>query len=245
VSTPLPDSVVLVGGKGSRLRSVVSDRLKPLAPVAGRPFLEWLLLQLRNQGVGRAVLSAGYRADQIEAFAGAWTGPSELELIVVREPVPLGTGGGLRHALREVRTPEVLVLNGDSFCAGDLSALARARRDRGARAALLLTHVEDAARYGAVALGADGEIEAFREKTRAAGPGLINAGVYAMDREAVAGLPEGRQLSLERDVFPGWVGGELVGVVSRGPFIDIGTPESYAAAHDHIDWHALAAPLGA
>ena len=239
MSDPMPDAVVLVGGMGTRLRSVVADRPKPLAPVAGRPFLSWLLIHLAQQGVRRAVLSAGYQAEQIEAFAAEENEQMELELPVVTEPFPLGTGGALRLALAKVRTAEVLVLNGDSFCGVDLAILIQAQRKYLARAVLTLTEVADASRFGSVAIDAGGAIRAFREKVDAGGRGLINAGIYLVQRGRAAAIPADRVVSLERDVFPGWIGGGLFGVVTQGPFVDIGTPESYAWANAQLDWPSL------
>lgn len=235
----MPDAVVLVGGKGTRLRGVVSDRPKPLAVVSGRPFLSWLLRYLAHQGFRRVVLSAGYQGKQIELFAQAEQERSNLELIVLSEPAPLGTGGALRLAIEKVETAEVLVLNGDSFCAADLGALDSARREHRARAILLLTEMQDTSQFGSVAMAEDGEIRAFREKTPGAGPGLINAGVYLMETAHAAEIPAGRAVSIESEVFPNWIGDGLYGFVSEGPFIDIGTPESYALANTQLDWSML------
>jgi NDP-sugar pyrophosphorylase family protein len=237
-----PDAIILVGGEGTRLRSVVPETPKPLAPVAGRPFLEWLLRALHRQGVARVVLSTGVWAEQIEAFVDRIRSARELDLDLecVRDPQPLGTGGALRNALAEVRTDRVLALNGDSYCAFDLRDLVHRHLERRARASLVLTRVTDTARFGSVTLDAGHRITDFREKSRSAGPGLVNAGVYLLEREALEEIPSGRNLSLERDVLPGWVGAALFGVVSEGSFIDIGTPESYARSHTFVDWPALA-----
>lgn len=241
----MPDTVILVGGKGTRLRSVVPEQPKPLAPVAGHPFLEWLLRGLYRQGVRRVVLSTGQWAEQIDAFAAqirAMRDP-DLDLECVRDPRPMGTGGALRNALSAVRTNPVLAMNGDSYCAFDLSDLARAHVKRRARASLVLTRVADTSRFGSVTLDGDDRILDFHEKSRSAGPGLVNAGVYLLEREALEEIASDREVSLERDVLPGWVGGALYGVEVEGPFIDIGTPESYARSHTHVDWQALASPL--
>ena len=235
----MPDAIVLAGGRGTRLRSVVADRPKPLAEVAGRPFLYWLLRMLAGYGVRRVVLSAGHLADQIEDFAtAAQRDFPVLELQVARERKPLGTGGALRFALDRVRGPGVLLLNGDSFCAADLGALLRFSDERRAAAALVLTRVDDTSRFGAVELGLHEEIVGFREKSGASGAGLINAGVYWIRTEIASEIPSKRMVSLERDLFPRWVGRALYGFESGGPFVDIGTPESYAASMK-LDWQAL------
>jgi NDP-sugar pyrophosphorylase family protein len=190
------------------------------------------------------VLCTGLWAEQIEAFVEEirTTGELDLDLACVRDPQPLGTGGALRHALEAVRTTRVLALNGDSYCAFDLGHFVRRHEELRARASLLLTRVSDASRFGTVTLDAGDRITAFREKSRGAVPGLVNAGVYLLEREALEEIPSGREVSLERDVLPGWVDDALFGVLSEGPFIDIGTPESYARSHTHVDWLALASP---
>ncbi|HYE57695.1 MAG TPA: sugar phosphate nucleotidyltransferase, partial [Rhodothermales bacterium] len=178
----LPPAVVLCGGLGTRLRTVVSDRPKVLAEVGGVPFLTLLLRHLQGAGVARVILSAGYRADQIEAYVRT-DAPGRLTVEVVAEPEPLGTGGALRLAAHAagLRTP-FLALNGDTFCDADLAALVAAHKARpDALATLALVRVPDAARYGTVAFDPDTHrVAAFAEKQpgRAA---WVNAGVYVLD----------------------------------------------------------------
>lgn len=223
-------AVILAGGVGSRLRSVVSDRPKGLAEIHGRPFLAYLLDQLADAGAHRVVFSTGHLADQVEAaFGTSWRG---LEVSYARETTPLGTGGGLRLAIAHVATPTLLVMNGDSFCAVDLTAFVRDYVAHGRAPAIVVAHQADTARFGRVECDANGRITAFVEKSRAGGPGWINAGIYALDRGLVEGLPANRPLSLEREVFPEWIARGLRGFPCTGAFLDIGTPESYAAAEN-------------
>ncbi len=236
------DAVILVGGMGKRLGSVLPPgRPKPLAPVAGRPFLGWLLRALQRQGIRRVVLSTGFGAREVEVFVHAERRAPDisLEMVCVPEERPLGTGGGLRRALTEVRTARLLVLNGDSHLPFDLGELERRHCALQARATLVLTRVADASRFGTVETDAEGRVTDFLEKRRSPEPGLVSAGVYLLEREAAASIPDGRPVSLEREVFPAWIGAGLCAVVSGGPFIDIGTPESYATADSHIDWESL------
>ncbi len=227
-SDPAIDAVVFAGGLGTRLRAAVADRPKVLADVRGRPFLSYLLDQLAAAGIERAILCTGYMAEQVEAAFGAAHGA--LRLVYSREATPMGTGGALRLALDRVRTDPVLVLNGDSYCGVDLRALLAAHRASRARATMLLTEVEDVARYGVVRTTADGRVESFVEKGGARGPGWINAGVYVLPRAEIAALPADRPVSLERELLPRLVDAGLAGHRAPGPFLDIGTPESYAAA---------------
>jgi len=226
-------AMILVGGKGTRLRSVVSDRPKPMAEVAGRPFVAWLLSSLHAQRVRRVVLCTGYLAESIEECLGdghAWG----MELAYSRDPFPLGTGGAVRHALPRIEGRRFLVLNGDSFCRFDLPSLVHAHDEKDAKATLWLAEAQDCRRYGSVVLGPDGKVRSFVEKAAASGPGLVSAGVYLIDRDAVETLGNRRPFSLETDVFPGWIGNGLYGVAAAGAHLDIGTPDSYAAAEEFL-----------
>jgi NDP-sugar pyrophosphorylase family protein len=227
------EAIILAGGKGTRLRSLVKDVPKPMAEVAGRPFLEWLLLTLKTQGLQRAVLCTGYRAEVIESYFK--DGASlEMELRYSRECNPLGTGGAVRHALDMVQAERLLVLNGDSFCRIDLSRLRKTHLDCLALATLWVVHREDCSRYGQVFLSDDGTVIRFTEKSPTVEPGLINAGVYLLERKLVESIPDRREASLEKEVFPSLIGNGLVGVIGNGPFLDIGTPEDYMRASAFI-----------
>lgn len=219
------DAIVLCGGPGTRLRSVLPDNHpKALAEIGGRPFLDWLLEALHDRGVRRAVLATGVGAELIAAHL-AHTSTRGLEVRCVAETAPLGTGGAARNALAATEGGRVLVLNGDSFTPFEPTELTVAN----GAAALWLVPVPDAGRYGSVELEPDGTVRAFVEKG-GVGPGLISAGIYLFERQLLSALPAGRAVSLEREVLPGLVGQGLRGVVGAGPFIDIGTPESYAQA---------------
>lgn len=220
--------VILAGGVGSRLRSVVSDRPKGLAEVNGRPFLAFLLDQLVAAGARRAVFSTGYLAPQIEeAFGDRHRG---MGIGYSHETVPLGTGGGLRLAAETATSPTLLVLNGDSYCEVDLTAFLTDAVHHDRSPALVLSRQADTSRFGRVDHGSDGRITSFREKGESPGAGWINAGIYALPRGLVMAIPAGRPVSLEREVFPAWIGQGLRAFPSEGRFLDIGTPESYREA---------------
>lgn len=223
-------AVILAGGVGSRLKSVVSDRPKGLAEVNGRPFLAFVLEQLVAVGAQRAVFSTGHLAPQIEeAFGNEFQG---MRIGYSHEATPLGTGGGLRLAAAVVASPILLVLNGDSYCEVDLTAFLSDAAHNGRAPALVLSRQADTSRFGRVEHGPDGEIGSFHEKGESPGAGWINAGIYALPRELVMAIPEGRPVSLEREVFPAWIGRGLRAFPSEGRFLDIGTPESYREAAD-------------
>jgi len=222
-------TAILVGGMGTRLRSAVSDRPKPLAEIHGRPFLAYLLDQLAVAGVRDVVMCSGYRANQVEAAFGNQY--RSLILRYSRETEPLGTAGALRKALPFLTSDTVLVLNGDSMCECDLQGFWGSHVTHQGRISLVLTWIDDISRYGQVRMDDKGCITQFLEKdaTRT-GPGWINAGIYLLPRRVIAEIPEGKAASLERDIFPSWTGDGLSGYQSTGRFIDIGTPESYQAA---------------
>jgi NDP-sugar pyrophosphorylase family protein len=219
------DVVILAGGRGTRLQSVPGDVPKPLRLVNGRPFLSYLVDQLRGAGARRIFLSLGYRPEAFQDFAAREGLATSVELS------PLGTGGGLRVALPQLRSESVMVMNGDSYAGVDLGLLAALHRRRKARALMLLAEIEDASRYGRVDIDEDGSVLSFSEKGEA-GPGLVNAGVYVLERSVVAAIPEGRAVSLEREIFPTLVGQRFFGEPGAFAFLDIGTPESYAAASE-------------
>jgi D-glycero-alpha-D-manno-heptose 1-phosphate guanylyltransferase len=221
-------AVLLAGGLGTRLRSVVADRPKVLAPVAGRPFLAWLLDQVSAAGIRRAVVCTGYLAEQVEAAFGDRHG--DVALTYSREAEPLGTGGALRHALAHLGPGPCVVLNGDSCCATPLAALWQHHAIRGARATLLATLVPDAARFGRLEADATGNVTGFVEKDGRRGPAWINAGVAVVARGVIERIPAGRPVSLEREVWPALVGRGLLALRRVAPFVDIGTPEDFALA---------------
>lgn len=221
-------AAILAGGFGTRLRSVVADRPKVLAEVAGRPFISFLLDQLEFAGVREVVLCTGYMADLVETTLG--NHHRSLRLGYSPETTPLGTGGAIRAALPMLTGETVLVLNGDSYCHADIAAFHRRHRERQAKASILLAHVPDAGRFGSVKIDDAGRVAEFAEKWPNAGPGWVNAGIYLIERELLADVPADHAVSIERDVFPQWVGRGLYGDTGGLAMHDIGTPESFAAA---------------
>jgi D-glycero-alpha-D-manno-heptose 1-phosphate guanylyltransferase len=219
-------AAILAGGRGTRLRSVVADRPKVLAPVGGRPFVAYLLDQLAAAGLRDVLLLTGYRAEQVRETLG--DGYAGLRLRYSVETTPLGTGGAVRQALAMVDGPRLLVLNGDSCCDLDLADFAAEHERRRAETSLALVHTADTARFGRVRLDDSGHITQFEEKQTAGDPGWINAGAYFLERNVIADISAA---SLERDVFPRLAAQRrLWGHCTAGELLDIGTPESYARA---------------
>jgi NDP-sugar pyrophosphorylase family protein len=227
------DAVILAGGLGTRLSTVLPDQQKVLAEVAGQPFLGRVVDFYAAAGAARIVLALGHRAVDVQHFARRHASMSEL--IASVEPEPRGTGGALRHALPALRSATVLVANGDSFAAVDLRAIVHFHHQRHSAITLALAVADDTARYGRVEVDSNGVVRSFVEKAAHAPekrtvPGYINAGIYLMDRSIIETLPPDTAVSLEREVFPLWIGRGLHAVAARVPFIDIGTPDSWAAA---------------
>ena len=226
-------AVILAGGRGTRLRSVVPDRQKVVALVRGRPFLAFLLDQLGSWGLTRAVLCVGHRGEQVREVIGDTHGA--IRLTYSQEPEPLGTAGAIRLALPHLDLPRgasdtLLALNGDSYCQADLEAFWQHHRETSADATLLLARVPDTARFGRVTLDPHGKVGGFEEKGAASGPGWINAGLYLLSHSFVAALPAGTPVSMEREVFPRSIGGAFYGFRGGTRFLDIGTPRSYEEA---------------
>jgi NDP-sugar pyrophosphorylase family protein len=227
----IPDvpAVLLVGGMGTRLRSVVPSTPKPLAPVGRKTFLELLIQQLRCQGIRQLVMCTGYLAEQIEdkfADGHAW----DVWIHYSREQEPLGTAGAVKLAAPHLQeAPEFVVMNGDSFLDVDFCKLIRFHRKHGGIATLGVFRVDKKDRYGTVQTDSCGRVVGFLEKTKGAASGLVNAGIYVFDRCIFEHIPEGPS-SLERDVFPKVLDHGVYALEQGRVFIDIGTPEDYARA---------------
>ena len=227
------EAAILVGGKGTRLQSVVSDRPKPMAEVAGKPFLEWILAGLRDRGVTRVVLCSGYMPEFIEGYFGDGS-DLDMRLSYSVDPYPLGTGGAIRYSLEYISGPRLLALNGDSYCDFDIDTLIEKHIANSAAATIWTTTVEDSHRFGSIDVAKDDSVTAFREKQSSRGPGIVNAGIYLIERDVVNEIPENMAVSLETEVFPGLVGNGLYSANGDAPFLDIGTPESFAMAEEFL-----------
>lgn len=225
---PYREAIVLAGGFGTRLAHVVPDVCKPMAPVAGRPFLRFIMDQLAAAGFDRAVVADGYRREQIEGFFGpAYRG---MAIEYSPEETPLLTGGAVKRALSRCESDWVFVLNGDTWLDVDFEAMEAAAVNvpDSVSAVIAVKRMRGFERYGTVDVDAGGSLTAFHEK-RPCEEGLINAGVYLLRRDALNNMPE--KFSLESDYFERVVGdGELRAVECAGGFIDIGVPEDYELA---------------
>jgi len=223
--------VILAGGLGTRLRSVVSEVPKCMAPVSGKPFLWHLFQYLSRYDVSRVVLSVGYLREVIFRWVEEISGDFRFKIDYAVEETPLGTGGGIRLALSKCADNDVAVLNGDTFFDVDLSALLAGHRESGSAVTMALKSMTDFDRYGAVEVdGVSGRVDAFREKSYRT-EGLINGGVYCVNRRLLQLSSYPVKFSFEKDVLePESRHGRVSGVRCNGYFIDIGIPEDYKQA---------------
>ena len=222
--------IILAGGLGTRLRSVVSDVPKCMAPVDGKPFLWYLLEHLRLFNVTHVILSVGYLRESVQDWVERHKGDYPFRFSFAVEEEPLGTGGGIALASSMVHGREAVVLNGDTFFDADLDELLELRRSSGRPVALALKKMRSFDRYGTVELSSEGLVIGFREKQYCA-EGFINGGVYALDLEA--GVFDGLEgkFSFERDVLePFCARGLICGSEQSGYFLDIGIPADYSRA---------------
>ena len=229
--------IILAGGLGTRLRSAVPDRPKCLAPIAGRPFLEWQLRSLAQRGVDRFVLALGYGADQVtRVLTEPWTRDFYIQTVIERES--LGTGGAAQFAMRMTRLDEALIVNGDTFLGGSLQEmLVPLDVLDGEQMRMATVKVPDRSRFGGVSVNNEHCVTAFHEKGRC-GVGLINAGLYRIHSRVFDGMLS-RSFSLETETMPRLAAkGALQAREMTGPFIDIGVPDDYhlfnTNVHDYV-----------
>lgn len=224
--------IVLAGGLGTRLRDAVPDLPKVMAPVAGRPFLSHVIDSLRMQGLSRFIFSLGYKADTILHYLKEQY--PTLDYAVAEEGEPLGTGGGIRLALQKTRDQQVLIVNGDTLFKADVAALAERHRRAGAECTLALKPMKNFDRYGAVQLDDEGRIRSFEEK-QFFESGLINGGVYLLDKEKFFRRAFPPKFSFEKDYLELYCSeGEFYGSVQEGYFIDIGIPSDFEKAQQDL-----------
>jgi mannose-1-phosphate guanylyltransferase len=225
------EAIMLVGGKGTRLRPLTLSAPKPLLPTAGVPFLTHQLARAAECGITHVILATSYRA---EMFTDAFGDGADLGLTIdyVYEASPLGTAGGIRNAASRLRggpDEPIVVLNGDILSAHDLPAQVDLHRKREAAVTLHLVEVDDPSRYGCVPTDAAGRVTAFLEKTANPVTNRINAGCYVFRRSVIDQIPAGEVVSVERETFPGLIdaGAVVMGYAESAYWLDVGTPEAF------------------
>ncbi|WP_182346055.1 sugar phosphate nucleotidyltransferase [Tomitella gaofuii] len=222
------DAVILVGGKGTRLRPLTLSAPKPMLPTAGVPFLTHLLTRIRQAGIRRVILSTSFKAEVFEEHFG--TGADlGLSIEYLTETDPLGTGGGIRNVLPRIASENVLVFNGDVLGGTDLNALLETHARQEADVTMHLVRVGDPRSFGCVPTDESGRVTAFLEKTEDPPTDQINAGCYVFRRKVIERIPAGRPVSVEREIFPALLaaGARVFGHVDASYWRDMGTPEDF------------------
>lgn len=231
------EAIILAGGFGTRLKEVVTDLPKPMAPINEVPFLNYLLNYLTHFGIKHIVISTGHLSEKITDYYNSlgkkpeWGGA---KLSFSHESSPLGTGGAIRLALEKCKQKQVLVLNGDSFFDFDIKQFSYLHKVYHSNFSLALRTIDNAARYGTVECSNQNQIETFKEKSGLETEGLINAGIYIIKKEPFLSKTESnKNFSIEKDFFEKQLTEEKIyGFKFDGYFIDIGIPEDYSKAQN-------------
>jgi D-glycero-alpha-D-manno-heptose 1-phosphate guanylyltransferase len=227
------ESIVLAGGQGTRLRAMVGDLPKPMAEIAGRPFLWWLLTHLSQEGVGRVILSVGYRSEVIQDYFGETFDHMEISYAVEKER--LGTGGAIKYALEMASVPQVIVLNGDSYVDVRLQPLLSLSASTGIYLAIAVIYLIDSGRYGSLVIEEKTNIITGFGEQKEPTAGYINAGVYCLRRDIFLKYSTPVIFSFERDFLPRHLGAiKPLALKGVRAFIDIGVPEDYELAQTLI-----------
>lgn len=226
------EAIILAGGLGTRLRSVVNDVPKPMALIAGRPFLCWLMERLAMQGYNHLVLATGYMHEKVEAFFhDSYRG---IAIDYAQETTPLGTGGAIVNALQYCTDECVTILNGDTLFDIDHQRLCEVFESNGGRLTIATRYVSDAGRYGTVEIDdATHRIVAFHEKNAYSKRGIINGGIYRMHRSLLANYAPGVAFSFEKDILQ-QLREPFYCYLSDAYFVDIGVPDDYARAETEL-----------
>ena len=237
------DVIILCGGKGTRLQSVLTECPKPMASIGGRPFLEILIERVAKHGFRRFILCTGYKQEQIISHFRNCSSVSgnDVEVVFSEEDTPLGTAGAVKNAQEHLRSSTFLVMNGDTFCGLDFKDFVNKHNSRGAELSIALCMKSDSGGCGLVVIDSSGSVTSFNEKTDVTG-GYVNAGVYIMNKPLLNYIPEGRAFSMEYDFIPSVLHRPCFGYVAHIDFLDIGTPERYVKAcspFEKSDAHSL------
>lgn len=223
------EAIILAGGMGTRLKSEIQDVPKPMAEINGKPFIEYLIRYLKNNGITHVILSVGYKAEIIENhFGNSFDG---IAISYSHETTPLGTGGGVLLAMQQAKTENIVLVNGDTLFDVPLKELAGFHTQNNATVSIALKKIDDTTRYGTIEIDKNGRITAFREKTGGHGGGLISGGTYIISKKKFLEFELPSRFSLEKDFLEKFYEKEYFwGLEFNGYFIDIGTPMAYRQA---------------
>jgi len=226
------DVVILCGGLGTRLNSVVDDRPKSMVEINDRPFLDILVDYVARYGFTRFILCTGYKRGFIRRYYESKS--SGLMFLISEESEPLGTAGAIKHAESCIKSDIFLVLNGDSLCEIDLEDFLKFHIGKRALASIALTTLKSPGDYGVIELDGDHKVIRFSEKVLVDSNGLVNTGMYLFGRKILGEIPPGEKRSLEYDIFPKILNKGVYGYVTEKKFVDIGTPERLEMAKNYF-----------
>jgi len=233
IEKSFPDVVILAGGLGKRLKSITGGAQKVLAKIGDQPFLEILIDYIASQGGRRFILCVGHGSEEVEAyFRNKYR---DREIVFSREESPLGTGGAIKQGSSHVKTDQFLAMNGDCFCVIDYKKMIAQHKENNAKATIAVTLVPDARDYGTIIFRPDAlMIEAFKEKQPEPHAAYVNTGTYCLNRDIFSLVDTAKKFSIEHDFYPYLMGQGFYVFVVDNKFIDIGTPERYQWAQEHL-----------
>jgi len=224
-------AVILAGGLGTRLRSMVNDRPKVMAMVAGRPFGEWVVMALQAAGIRHLIFCTGYLGEMVQDHfqdGNAWG----MTIDYSYEKILLGTGGALRQCLSLLRSDPVLVVNGDSYCQVKVPEYLQWHSGVPRAGSMVVVRTDNPERFGTVEMSSNNAVVGFKEKAGGLDGSWINAGMYLLSQKLLESIPSNEPISLEREVLPLWVSRGLWGFPGLGAFVDMGTPQGLSEAEE-------------
>ena len=218
-------ALIIVGGRGKRMKPLTNKIPKVLLPVADKPFLFWLVKFLKKQAVKEFILATGYKGKMIEKYFGDGN-KFGLKISYSKERKPLDTGGAVKNAQKLIKEGDILILNGDSFADINVEKMLRFHKSRKFPITIAVCKINKPQRYGRVIIDRENTVAEFIEKSKGIKDSFINAGVYIFQRKIIKDFPKKTKISLEREVFPKFVG-KIGAFKTNGYFVDMGIPEDY------------------
>jgi D-glycero-alpha-D-manno-heptose 1-phosphate guanylyltransferase len=229
----IKEAILLAGGMGTRLQKVVSDVPKPLAPVAGKPFIVYVLDELIASGIEKFIFSVGYKYDSFISYFGDKYKGCAVEYVV--EQTPLGTGGGIKKAMAKIHSDDVIIINADTIFKINIAEFYDQHKRKKADLSIVLKKVNNVSRYGSVMVNKTNRIISFSEKNTLTGKGFINGGIYFFKNDFFTSLNLPEKFSLEKDCLGKFnLKLKLYGFPSDAYFLDIGIPEDYKRAQNEL-----------
>ena len=218
------DVLILCGGFGKRLKQIGKNLPKPMVEINGSPFLEILIEYISSYGFRRFILCTGFKSEVIDRYFKNKNDNNTY--LISKEDQPLGTGGGIKNAESFLSSSSFIALNGDSICRLNLRNFVEFHKSNNASLSMAVTKIDDMNEYGSVIIDEGSEIKGFNEKSiKNKGPGLINAGIYLIDKKILNQIPSGKNISIEKEIFPYMVGKNFFGFKTEEKLFDIGTPQ--------------------